>query len=424
MICLLPNCGYISETSRMLEIGKALAERGAAVRIAVHGGAHTRLLDAAGVGYDQVGPVMDDRRGAAFVQSGIGLGPPGQSMYSDDELRAYALAEAAYFREHGVTAAVSGFTLTTLLSTRLAGIPLITEHAGSWVPPVFERGLLPAPTSVHGMPGFVPGPIARRLVARRLPSLRLYCGGFDRIAAELGVEPVPSMPALLLGDLTLVPEIPEVVGIPAAEMAAWRPGRGYRPGTALRYTGPLFAHLDVPVPEPVARFLDGPGPLVYVALTSTPPALVRDVVRAVRDTGARVLVAATVHDLDDLAGDRVAVGPVLPSHEIMPHADLAVVTAGQGSLQTAMACGVPAVGIPLQLEQDLNVVLLERLGAARRVAPSAIGSRLGPLVRRMLADDRYREAARRIQRLYDTADGPGAAADAILSFLVTTEVSR
>ncbi|MEU5884745.1 nucleotide disphospho-sugar-binding domain-containing protein [Spirillospora sp. NPDC047279] len=360
---------------------------------------------------------MSAGRSAAFVGSGLGLGPPDQSMYTDDELRAYVLAEAEYFREHGITVAVSGFTLTTLLSTRLAGVGLVTEHAGSWVPPVFERGLLPVPTTLHGPPRLFPGPIARRLVARRLPSLRYYCGGFDRIAAELGVEPVPSMPALLLGDLTLIPEVPEVVGITAEQMAAWRPGRGYRPSTTLRYTGPLFAHLDVPIPEPVVRFLAEPGrPMVYVALTSTPPDLVRSVVGALADADVRVLVAATVHDLADLASERVMVAPVLPSHRIMPRADLAIVTAGQGSLQTAMAAGVPAIGIPLQLEQDLNVALLERLGAARRLAPAAVTGGLGALTRRMLGDERHRVAARRVQALYDAVDGPGAAADAILQF--------
>jgi hypothetical protein len=35
--------------------------------------------------------------------------------------------------------AATGFTLTTLLSTRLAGVKLVTEHAGSFVPPIWER---------------------------------------------------------------------------------------------------------------------------------------------------------------------------------------------------------------------------------------------------------------------------------------------
>ncbi|TYK46903.1 nucleotide disphospho-sugar-binding domain-containing protein [Actinomadura decatromicini] len=414
MICLLPNCAYLSETTRMLEIHRALRERGAAVRIATHGGVHESVLRAAGVEYDVVGQPMDAERSAAFVRSAIGLGSVDQSMYSDDELRSYVLAEAGYFSANRVTVAVTGFTLTALLSTRLAGIPLVTEHAGSFVPPVFERGLVPAP---GGLPRLLGGALPRWAINRAIPRLRYHCAGFNRIAAELGVEGLPSLLALLLGDLTLVPEIPQVVGISAPDMAAWSPrGRSrYRQGTTLRYTGPLFAHLDIPLPERVASFLHPPGPVIYVALTSTGPELIRDVIGALAGVDARILVAATVHDLADLASDRVMVESVLPSHLVMPHVDLAVVTGGQGSMQTAMASGTPALGIPLHSEQDLNVALLERQGAAHRIPPRHAGTaKLATLARLMLADDRYRQAAQRIQRLYDDVDGPARAAEAIL----------
>jgi hypothetical protein len=67
-------------------------------------------------------------------------------MWSDDELRTFAALEADYFRAHGIRVAVTGWTLTALLSTRLAGIPLVTDHAGAFLPPALERGLLPVPT--------------------------------------------------------------------------------------------------------------------------------------------------------------------------------------------------------------------------------------------------------------------------------------
>jgi UDP:flavonoid glycosyltransferase YjiC (YdhE family) len=419
MICLLPNCAYLSETTRMLEIHRALRERGAAVRMATHGGVHENLLRAAGVEYDVVGQPMSAERSAAFVRSAIGVGPVDQSMYTDEELRSYVLAEADYFSVNRVTVAATGFTLTALLSTRLAGIPLVTEHAGNFVPPVFERGLLPTPSN---LPRLLGGPLPRWVINRAIPRLRYHCAGFNRIAAELGVEGVPSLPALLLGDLTLVPEIPQVAGVSSPDMAAWSPRgtSGYRQGTTLRSTGPLYAHLDIPLPERVALFLDPPGPVIYVALTSTGPELIRDVIGALAGVDARILVAATVHDLADLASDRVMVESVLPSHLVMPHVDLAVVTGGQGSMQTAMASGTPTLGIPLQPEQDLNVVLLERHGAAHRIPPRRAGTpKLATLARRMLADDRYRQAARRIQRLYASVDGPARAAEAIMELATT-----
>jgi radical SAM protein with 4Fe4S-binding SPASM domain len=80
--------------------------------------------------------------------------------------------------------------------------------------------------------------------------LHNHCAGFNRVAKTLGVEGVPSYAALLLGDLTLVTDTPDVLGISAEAMAAWRPrAPGYRATTRLRYAGPLFAHLETPLPE-------------------------------------------------------------------------------------------------------------------------------------------------------------------------------
>jgi UDP:flavonoid glycosyltransferase YjiC (YdhE family) len=424
MICLLPNCCFLSETSRIVEIHQALTARGAAVRVATQGGPHEWVLRDAGIPYDVLGPGMDDRRAAAFVAAIPGIGAPDQSMWSDDELRAYVAAEVAYFHEHDIRVAVTGWTLTALLSTRVAGIPLVTEHAGAYVPPVWERGGLPEPSRPIGLPleRILPARLRRWLANQAPERLDLYLGGFNRIAAELGVPRIPSLASLLLSDLSLVTEVPEVLGVTRDAIDSWTPRRpaGYRDGTRLRCTGPLYARFDLPVPERVRDFLAGPGQTVYVAITSSPAELVRSVVAGLRPLGVRVLVAATVHELADLEDDRVMVERVLPNHEVMPLADLVVIAGGQGSVQTAAASGTPFIGLPLQPEQDTNVVLVERLGAGRRLAtPKAGTPALTRLARAMLADPRYAASAARLRTLYSTVDGAASAADAILELLAT-----
>jgi UDP:flavonoid glycosyltransferase YjiC (YdhE family) len=406
----------------MLELYRALVARGADVRVATHGGTYERELRNAGVDFDLLGPGMTKERCADFVASVPGIGSPDQSMWTDAVLRTYVEREVAYFREHDARVAVTGWTLTALLSTRLVGIPLVTEHAGSFLPPVFERGLLPAPSERIGMPleRWLPERIRRRMFNAGTSRLTIYTSGFNRVAAELGVEGIPSFAALLLGDLTLVTDVPEVLGVSRTHVESWtprRPGR-YRDGTQLRYAGPIFGRLDAPIPESVERFLEQPGRVVYVAITSSTAGLVRRVVNALRPLDARLLVAATVHDLSDLEGDRILVESVLPSHLIMPRVDLAVIAGGQGSVQTALASGLPFVGIPLQPEQDANVAFVERQGAARRVAQRAAGTPvLTEAAQALLTDVRYRHRARHLQAVFEAVDGPGAAADAILTFL-------
>jgi hypothetical protein len=205
-------------------------------------------------------PALTAQRCAELVADGIGLGSPDQSIWTDDELTAHALAEAEYFRAHDVTVVVTGFALTTLLSSRLAGALLVTEHAGSFVPPLAERGLLPLPTGPGLPPPLrdLPPDVARQAFNQAFGQRDAYTYGFNRVAERLGVEPVPSLVALLLGDLTLVPDLPEVTGVTPGELAAWRPGPSYRPATRFAYAGPIHAHFDLPIPPPAEVLLTSP----------------------------------------------------------------------------------------------------------------------------------------------------------------------
>lgn len=420
MIVCMPNCAYLSETSRVLAIHRALVARGAEVTIATHGGAHEHVLADAGVAATRLEPVMADARGRALVAAGPGMGSPRQSFWSDDELRAAAVAERDYLRDIKATAVVTGFQLTTLLSCRMAGIPVITDHGGSYVAPVLEARLLPRQRHT--------GPAAFRLMPGRLGHFMTnegpfrykgYIGGFNRVAREFGVEPVPSLAALLSGDLTLVPEAAEVLGLDEAAVAAWRPRtRALRPSTRMRLTGPLFAELPWPIPQAVEAFLAEPGPVAYVAPTSTSPQLVRQVTAAVRAAGLRALVVSTVHDMADLGSRDVMVVPFLPSHKVMPRVDVAVTAGGQGSVQTALASGTPLVGIPLQPEQEWNVNVAVRTGAARIVGQRRVGRELTRAVADLLRDGRAKASAQRVAAIYSRYDGPALAAKAVSEYLV------
>ncbi|MFO0648227.1 MAG: hypothetical protein U0326_18455 [Polyangiales bacterium] len=421
MIVLLPHVGFLSETSRMIAIYEALRARGVDACVATHGGTWESTLGASGVAYDLLEPRMSAARCAEFLRQIPGVAARPGPSFTADELRAFARSEAAYLRARGARAVVTGFTLSALLSSRLAGVPLVTEHAGSFVPPMAERGLFPAPTrGPFPLAGLLPKRAQRWLANQGPVRARGFTEVIDGVARELGVEGVPTLAAMLMGDLTLVTDVPEVTGVSREALESWRPKtpRHYRADPVLRYVGPLFARLAVPIPDEVERFLRAPGPVVYVAMTSSLGSLVEDVVRRVEASGARVLVAATAHRLDHLRSSRVCVAGVLPSHEVFPRVAAGVVTGGQGSVQTALAAGRPFVGIPLQPEQEWNVAAVERLGAAVRVSEaSARGPAMTAAVRALLDDASARAAAARIAAVFADIDGPGRCAEAILEYL-------
>lgn len=109
-------------------------------------------------------------------------------------------------------------------------------------------------------------------------------------------------------------------------------------GDAAAVRRPDLRQVRDPDPRKGPAVLAQPGPVVYVAICSSPAQLVEDVGRALRSLQVPILVAASGRDLDELEGEQLLVEHLLSTHEIMPRVDLAVTASGQGSVQTALAC--------------------------------------------------------------------------------------
>lgn len=419
---MLPQCSFLSEVSRALRIAHALELRGVEVVFASRGGGYAHLIPDAGYALHRLDPPATAESERRFLQAILSMGPmTSLDFFTDDELRTAVDAEVAFLREVHADLVVTGFTLSGYLSTRLAGVPLATDHAGSFVPPVLAHKLCPAAVNPPD-PNIakLPTSIQRWMANRVPPMLRGPVNQLNRHARERGVEPLPGMMALMCGDLTMVTELPAVLGLSAEDLEQWTPRRPFRvrSGTTFRFTGPLFAQLDVPVPDDVAAFLDGPWPVVYVAPTSVEEPFLRSLVSGARATGARVLVSAGPHRIHDLGDKHVLVGGVLPNHLVMPRVNAAVIMGGQGSVQTAIAAGTPFVGLPYHGEQELNVAVAERLGMAIRMKPAdATTPALSTALRRLLTAPSFAESARSAAAHYDDVDGAAMAADAMLDWL-------
>jgi UDP:flavonoid glycosyltransferase YjiC (YdhE family) len=422
MIALFPHGAFLSEVSRSIEIGRALQERGVPVVFASRGGPYVHLIEAAGFDLHPLDPPADDDTAQRFLDALLAMGPrTSVDFFTDDELRASVQAEARFLREVGASAVVTGFTLSAYLSTRLEGVSLITDHGGSFVPPTLARGLCPVAVNPPD-PNLARLPQAiQRLLANRAPALiKSPVAQLNRHADELGLPGLPGMMALMCGDLTLITELPEVLGMSEAELAAWQPRRPFRAHRAstFRFTGPMYARLDLPIPGDVDAFLESSEPAVYLSPTSVREGFLRSMVARVKAAGVRMLVGATVHDVTDLADERTLVAGVLPNHLVMPRVAAAVIMGGQGSVQTAMASGTPFVGLTYHGEQELNVAVAERMGMAIRLAPQAAETpALTVAIRRLLDDKSYATAAAVAAGRYRGADGAGAAAEVIVDWL-------
>lgn len=418
---MLPQGSFLSEVSRALQMARALQHRGVQVVFASRGGTYAHLITDAGFELHRLDPAATADSEQRFLQAILSMGPrTSRDFFTDEELRTAVDSEVALLREVDADLVVTGFTLSAYLSTQLAGVPLATDHAGSFVPPVLAHRLCPVPVNPPDDLAKLPARIQRWMANRVPPLLRGPVRQLNRHAEERGVEPLAGLMGLMCGDLTMVTELPDVLGLSAEALEQWTPRRPLRTrrGSTFRFTGPLYAQFDVPVPGDVEAFLEGPDPVVYVAPTSVQESYLRSLVAGARAAGTRVLVAAGPHDIQDLADEDVLVTGVLPNHLVMPRVAAAVIMGGQGSVQTAMASGTPFVGLPYHGEQELNVAVAQRLGMAIRMRPDdAMSKALPDSLRQLLTVPSYAEAARRAAAHYDGVDGAALAADTMLEWL-------
>lgn len=408
VVCL-PNCAFLSETSRMAAVYTSLMEQGGDAVMATHGGPYEFVLQQEGIAYEVLEPRLTSDEAQRLLD--VLTFRPWQPINEPALLEAHVQSEMALYERRGAQAVLSGFTLSAALSARGAGIPLVVTHLGSFVPPAIEAaGFACREVFDHPALAFVPKGWVEGLSGWFFTRSRFQVRTFNQVARRLGItKMIRSTFDLLMGDLTLVTDVPRIVGVSEDEMEAWRPTdtSRFRPEARLAYAGAMFAELFGEVSEDVAEFLETDRPTVYVALASSRPEYVQQVCDALEGLEVQALIATTIHELHSAGGSTILFRDFLPSHLVMPLCDLAIIHGGQGTVQTAIAAGVPVIGFPLQPEQNFNLRLVERHGGGLCLSLRALAcGRLPGAIAGVLGDPVYQMAMQRLQRWQAARDGP------------------
>lgn len=423
-ICCFPNCAYLSETSRMVAIYKELLELGEEPLMATHGGTYVHILEEEGIPFYHIEPTMSHQRSLEFVAANRSdEGFKGPVFYTTNELRDYVNFELVFFKEKEIDVVLTGFSLSAAISTRALRIPLAVTHLGSWVPIIFEKnmGVPITSLSVHPLLSLIPEQWLARIHNYFMPRIK-FIKPFNIVARELKIKPFKGFLDLLLGDLTLVTDVPEILGISAYEMENWRPESPglYSRRPQMRYVGAIYAELFGEIPQEVKSFFETSKPKVYVALTSSRLEYVKAVYAILEEIDARILLVTTVHKEDEDSfkeSPHIMIESHLPSHEIMPLVDCAVIHGGQGSVQTAVASGTPIIGFPLQPEQRFNVKTIERHGAGLGLPLKAMkDKRLKVALERILGDETFKKNMLYLKEYQDAYHGPKRAAEILQTY--------
>lgn len=403
-----PAIFNLAETSRLVRIAERYCERGGRAVFFSHGGVYESLAAEAGFPVVRVDPIytaeqIDDLMQYDHMQK---VGDPFPEPWLEEHVR----NEERAYAEAGVSLVVTGFNLPCSLSARKAGIPLVWIVPGTGLPPYFQAGLATLPDALdypalRWLPARLKDAAWRRFMLRTT----IGAGPFKRLARRYGLPGFPSTLSLWTGDYTLVSDLRQALEIP--------PELDY---PEQDYTGPLLAHLGLPLDGELRAHLERPGPRIYFALGSSgEKRLYLRVLDALARTGYSIVAAyTTILDEGDLppVPDNVLLRRTVPAEQVAREVDLSVLHGGQGTFYTAAYAGRPVVALPMQFEQQYNMEILARNGSCICLSRRHFREKhLRDAIDRILGDyERYRERAEALARRLPVVDGAARAADRIL----------
>ncbi|WP_203582095.1 glycosyltransferase [Microbacterium hibisci] len=396
-VVFCPITFNLAEVTRMIEVARALDPAHRAVFMGYESDFAHLIVDA-GFEYRACEPAMSDAQREQMMR--FDQGKTLRSPLTDELVSARVDVERALIRETDAAAVVIGTNVTSMISARAERVPLFYAVPFALTRPQVAQTRRLGLVRGSGRVAHAADRVATSLLRWAYNRAPLAPRAFARVATANGVPPLKTVVSLLEADHNLL------------TVMAWEL-RGYTLPAAYQRVGPIFAHLDAPMPPIVAELAAREEPLVYLGLGSSAD---REMVLAAASQLGTLpvnVVAPVRHylrDGDDLPPN-VHVTDLLPAHRLGGLVDAAVLHGGQGTVQTACAAGIPFVGMGLQPEQVWNVDQCVRRGNALALSPKQAGTpALAAAVQRLLSDSRIRAAAERVRAEFADEDGAAASA--------------
>ncbi len=412
---LFAPCAFnLAETSRMVEIAKAIQRHPEATKVFdIHfisdGGDFEPMIEKHGFALMRMEPRLTKEK-IEFIAK-VDRGEKFAPGFTDAELIQRVENEMACLKQLKPAAVVTGSNVTIPVTCRVLETPLVWVVQSTWLPDFFCHGA--------GMTDNIrPAPL--KAVAD-WPVLQFinfwirygFLNSINRTARHFGVPGYDSIFEFWRGDITLVAEPPEFSGVKL-------PPKHY-------YTGPLIPQDEFALPPEIAA-IPRDKPLIYFAMGSSgTPEIVAKILESFEGKPYRV-VAPVKFQLGQVPGVRVPANVLVtdwvPAIEVNRMADLAVIHGGVGTVMAAALAGKPVVGVGMQMEQVANLACLERLGFAIRVPKSKDPSRrVQDAIQKLLHDDRAKAKAAAFAKVIAQWDGPKLAADMLFEHYGVTRPS-
>ena len=405
ILLFAPAAFNLAETSRMVEIAKAIARHPVAsqafdIHFISDGGDFESLIEKHGFALTRLEPRLTKEK-IEFIAK-VDRGEKFAPAFTDAELIRRVESEMACLKELKPAAVITGSYVTIPVTCRVLMIPLVWVVQSTWLPDFFchgagmTDGLRPAPLKA----------VADWFVLQFIKFWIKYgfLNSINRTARHFGVPGYDSIFEFWRGNIALVAEPAEFSGVKL-------PPNHF-------FIGPLIPQDEFSIPPEIAS-IPRDKPLIYFAMGSSGTAeIVAKIVESFEAQPYRV-IAPIRFQLDMLPDVRVPSNVLVtgwvPAIQVNKMADLAVIHGGIGTVMAAALAGKPVAGVGMQMEQVANLACLVRKGFAIRVPKSKNPSRkVQAAIRLLLQDKDAKTKAEAFAKVMEQWDGPGAAADLLL----------
>jgi hypothetical protein len=340
-ILLLPNTNTLSHLGQALAIAEWLEDLGVEC--------HIGLAKARQVWAERF---FHRCHGIEELWEHSGVPFPSLGWFSNPDRVERCLRSQEQLRQQLQPALVIGI-FDFLCKTSARGLPLVSIN-GFCMLPVYE-----------GVLGFDESdrPERRRQVQILDRFWRFAARAINPSLEKRGLAPVVKATDMLVGDINLICEIPEVCDAPALPA-------GYD------WIGPIFWNGWDNVGVSPPRETGSSRPTILLNSGSLPlpdGAFLQRLIERLLSLGACVWVNSGEGGISETT-DRVFCRPFLSPHETMQRVDLVVCRGGVGTCYQNLCHAVPSLVLPTQPEQATNGIQLQKHGCGRVVAPPLVFS--------------------------------------------------
>lgn len=361
LIGFFPGFFDIGETYTLVKIAKRYQEIGGKVIIFSHGGNYEYLAKEQGFKITRIKPIASGPEITKYFMK-----------QSDEDIIKLIRNQSVVYQNSGIKALVQTSSyIDCLLLPFIAKVPLISIISGCLAPPYNFTYYATYPDNFENfftqlVPKFVKNRINNWYILNYKGPITKK---FNRIAKKINIKTrYRCFQELILGDYTLLCDDMEFLGV--------KPTNKF---PAKNYIGPilsdnLFKQNLKKENNRIEKHLKKPGKSILLTMggSTRMKDIFIEILKILNQTSYNVIAAYTsilnTTELPNLNKNILLKKIVLFMANLNKRVDLAIIHGGRGTVYNAAYSGKPAIGIPLNSEQQYNLDSLVRYGMALRLS--------------------------------------------------------